>query len=365
MRHAQPPPVFTRRRFLRTAAVGAGAALLPACASTMTVSASGRARPRFPLSDHCDGRRFFNPRHHLDRGWLELMKWKLTTKATPWPARIAVTPAPVPVQPPAPKVVATWIGHATYLVQTAAGNFLTDPVFSERVSPVSFAGPRRVHAPGVALGDLPRLDAVLLTHDHYDHCDVASLRQLAVAHPRAIAVTPLNNAELFFAAGWAPERVVELDWWERHALPGGLEVQVTPARHWSNRATGPRNGRLWGGFRVGAAGRAVHVTGDTAYDAIMFAEIRARCGAPDVALVPIGAYEPRWFMAEQHCNPAEAVQLHRDLGARVSLAKHWGTFRLTDEGRDAPVEALAAARSAAGLAAEDFRVPAPGGSVIC
>jgi L-ascorbate metabolism protein UlaG (beta-lactamase superfamily) len=362
MRHAATR--LTRRRFLRSAALGAGAALLPGCASPMTAANPGQVRPRYPVSDHCDGRRFFNPRHHVDRGWLEVMKWKLTTKATPWPARVAVPPATAPARPVAPALAATWIGHATYLVQTGAGAFITDPVFSERASPVGFAGPRRVHAPGVALGDLPQLDAVLLTHDHYDHCDLASLRRLGAAHPAAVAVTPLNNGDLFLAAGWAPGRIIELDWWERHALPGGLEVQVTPARHWSNRASGARNGRLWGGFRVGAAGRAVQVVGDTAYDVIMFAEIRTRCGAPDLALVPIGAYEPRWFMAEQHCDPAEAVQLHRDLGAGVSLAKHWGTFPLTDEGREAPAEALAAARAAAGLAERDFRILAPGATAV-
>lgn len=359
------PRSSSRRRFLRSAVLGAGAALLPACATP--IPATVNPRPRFPVSDHCDGRTFFNPRRHVDRGWLEVMKWKVTTRATPWPESVAVTPTlPLPLAA-ADLLAATWIGHATYLLQTTAGTLLTDPVFSARVSPVSFAGPRRVHPPGVAFSALPTIDVVLLTHDHYDHCDLASLRQLATTYPRATAITLLNNADLFHEAGWSPARVVELDWWERHTLElagGRLELTATPARHWSNRARGVRNGRLWGGFFVSAPGRTVHVVGDTAYDDHMFRDIRTRCGAPDVALVPIGAYEPRWFMAEQHCNPAEAGQIHRDLGARLSLAKHWGTFPLTDEGRDEPLRALAAARLALGLPDTAFRVPAPGERIV-
>ncbi len=357
------PRSASRRHFLRSAALGAGATLLPACATPMPSAEATPRRPRFPVSDHCNGKTFHNPRRHLDRSWFEVMKWKLTTRATPWPDSVPVTPTvPAPLAP-GQTLAATWIGHATYLVQTAAGTLLTDPVYSERASPVGFAGPRRVHVPGVAFANLPAIDLVLLTHDHYDHCDTDTLRRLAVAHPKAVAVTLLNNAELFRDAGWPTARVVELDWWERHGLDGPagrLEITATPARHWSNRASGPRNGRLWGGFFVRAASRTVHVVGDTAYDDTMFRDIRTRCGAPDLALVPIGAYEPRWFMAEQHCNPAEAVQIHRDLGARVSLAQHWGTFPLTDEGRDAPPRDLAAARLAAGLPDTAFRAPAPG-----
>ena len=239
---------------------------------------------------------------------------------------------------------------------------LTDPVFSERVSPVSWAGPRRVHAPGIAFEDLPRINTIVLSHDHYDHCDLDTLRRLNDAHT-PLVVTLLGNASLLRSAGFPPERIIELDWWDHYTTPAGLLIRATPAQHWSNRATGPRNGRLWGGFFLTAGGRSVHFVGDTGYDDTLFRDIRTRCGAPDLALIPIGAYEPRWFMADQHCNPAEAVKIHQDLGARQSIGMHWGTFQLTDEAREAPVNDLAAVRAAAGLNENAFKVLAPGASI--
>ena len=355
------PPSVSRRRFLRDAAVGSGALLLGAAPTSLMAAAPSALR--FPVSDHCDGRRFFNPRRHINRDWTEIIRWKLTSSPAPWPERVPITPVPPPPAPSGRDLVATWIGHSTYLLQSPLGNVITDPVFSERASPVGFAGPRRVHEPGIRFADLPPLDLVVVSHDHYDHCDVATLERLALDHPKAVVVTPLNNGPILAAAGWAPQRIHELDWWESLTLPGGIVAQITPARHWSNRATGARNGRLWGGCNLKFGDRAVHFVGDTGYDEFMFREIRQRCGAPDLALVPIGAYEPRWFMSEMHCNPAEAVQIHLDLGARLSAAKHWGTFQLTDESREAPVTALAAARTAAQLGAEAFRTLAPGESL--
>ena len=175
-------------------------------------------------------------------------------------------------------------------------------------------------------------------------------------------VTPLGNAALVARAGL--RRCLELDWWQRHTLASGLQVAVTPARHWSNRLSGARNGRLWGGFYLQAACRRVYFAGDTGYDSEVFKAIGREFGPPDLALIPIGAYEPRWFMAAQHCNPAESVQIHRDVGSRLSVAMHWGTFQLTDEPREAPPGALAAALASAGLSAAQFRTLAPGESVL-
>jgi L-ascorbate metabolism protein UlaG (beta-lactamase superfamily) len=239
-------------------------------------------------------------------------------------------------------------------------NLLFDPVFSERASPVSWTGPQRVHPPGIALDALPPIDAVLLSHDHYDHCDLPSLRALAQAHD-AVFIAPLRNADLMAKAG--ARRIIELDWWQGHSLGADISVTLTPSKHWSNRFGTPRNHRLWGGFSVEAGPRSVWFVGDSGYDAEIFREVRQRCGPPDLALVPIGAYEPRWFMEPMHMNPAEAVQLHLDVGARLSVGMHWGTFQLTDEGRDEPVEALATARAASGVSQEAFRVVAPGESV--
>ena len=314
----------------------------------------------FPVSDHCDGRRFFNPRRHDDRSWLDVWRWKRAARPAPWPPQ-PPPPRVVPVPLSAGRIAATWIGQATFLLQTRAGNILTDPVYSDHIGPVGRLGPRRARAPGVAFDDLPGIDIVLLSHDHYDHCDHATLRKLWKKHA-PLAITPLGNGALLRAAGFTPEHIVELDWWQSHAAPG-LDFTLTPARHWSNRLTGPRNGRLWGGFMIHTADARAFFTGDTAYDEVFFNDVRTRLGAPDLALIPIGAYAPRWFMAEQHCNPAEAVQIHRDLGARISVGMHWGTFPLTDDGFDEPPRELARVRTEAGLPETDFVVCAPGETV--
>jgi len=315
-----------------------------------------------PLSDHFNGKTFYGPRHE-NRTWADVLRWRRTSKPAPWPARVDL-----PAQPPPPAVrgtewVATWINHATFLVQTAQGNFLTDPVYAERCGPFGALGPRRVHAPGLAFEALPRIDYVLLSHDHYDHCDLATLRRLAALH-RPRAITPLANGPLLRRAGFKASEIVELDWWQSTTPAAGIEVTPTPARHWSNRLSGQRNSRLWSGFFVRQGGRAWWFAGDSGYDPELFKSIGERLGSPALAMIPIGAYEPRWFMAAQHCDPAEAVQIHRDVGAGTSLAMHWGTFQLTDEPREAPVEALAEARKAAGVSPDDFRALIPGESYV-
>jgi L-ascorbate metabolism protein UlaG (beta-lactamase superfamily) len=313
----------------------------------------------FPISDHCDGRRFFNPRRHEDRTWLDVLRWKRAAQPAPWPAQ----PPHVRILPTSladhTRLVTTWIGHATFLLQTRAGTVLTDPVFSDRVGPFNRIGPHRVRAPGIALADLPPIDVVLLSHDHYDHCDHASLKKLWLLHA-PFAVTPLGNAPLLRAAGFSPDRIIELDWWQSHTTPAGLTITATPSRHWSNRLSGPRNGRLWSGFFLKTPDASVLFAGDTAYDDEMFVNIRQKLGAPALALIPIGAYLPRWFMNEQHCDPAEAVQIHRELGAHASIGMHWGTFPLTDDGFEDPPRELSAALTAAGLPSTAFITVAPG-----
>ncbi|MBL9207094.1 MAG: MBL fold metallo-hydrolase [Opitutaceae bacterium] len=327
---------------------------------------AGRARgqpsppmPAFPLSDHYDGQTFRNPRNHVDRSWTDVMRWKWKASPTPWPTRVPVTP----IDPARGPLAVTAVGHASLVVDLGGQVLLTDPVWSDRVSPVSWAGPRRVQAPGVPFASLPRIAAVLLSHDHYDHCDLPTLRKLAAGGvPRVI--TPLANGDLLREAGFARDAIVELDWWQEATLPGGaITVCLTPAQHWSNRAKGRRNGRLWGGFFVRSSQRTFFFAGDTATNDDLFAGIRQRLGPPDLAALPIGAYEPQWFMQGQHCNPAEAVAIHRFLEAKASIGVHWGTFQLTDEGRDAPVVALAEALAAQQLPPSAF-VALPAGSSL-
>jgi L-ascorbate metabolism protein UlaG (beta-lactamase superfamily) len=314
------------------------------------------------VSDHCDGRVFFNTPTHINRTWLEVLRWKRAAKPVPWPKWVQVeqqTPAPAPG---GGAVALTWINHATFLLQGEFGAVLTDPHFSHRAGPLGLLGPGRVHAPGVAFEQLPHIDTVLLSHDHYDHCDLASLRRLA-KRDDPLVVTPLGNGALVRRAGL--RRVVELDWWEEAPeLAGGLRVTCTPARHWSNRLRGARNGRLWGGFYLSTPARRVYFSGDTGYHESLFSSIRSRLGSPDLAMLPIGAYEPRWFMQPQHCSPEEAVRIHCEVGAARSVAMHWGCWQLADEGREEAPELLARELARCGLGQEAFRALKPGESLV-
>ena len=259
----------------------------------------------------------------------------------------------------------TWIGHASALLQAGGLNLLIDPVFSQRASPVSFAGPKRHTAPGLRLEQLPRIDAVLISHNHYDHLDEASIRAIAgQAGGPPLFVVPLGIAAWLAQRGI--EQAVELGWWQATHV-GSTEIVFTPAQHWSSRSPFDRMQTLWGGFAVFAPGFHFIFTGDTGYSRD-FADIHAsfaeRHGGGgrgfDLALIPIGAYEPRWFMREQHCNPAEAVQIHLDLHAERSIGIHWGTFELTDEALDEPPRELARARRALGVSEAAFDVMAVG-----
>ena len=261
--------------------------------------------------------------------------------------------------------VLTWIGHSTALVQIGTVRVLTDPHFSARASPVQWAGPKRHQAPGVALADLPHVDVVLISHNHYDHLDEASVRALnAQAGAPPLFVVPLGLEQ--WLAGVGITNVRALDWWD-HVEVAGATVTLTPVQHWSRRSLSDTNQSLWGGFAVEAkshgVARRVFFAGDTGYSAQHFRAIGEKLGPFDLALLPIGAYEPRWFMSAQHVNPQEAVQIHRDIGAKLSVGVHWGTFQLTDEPLDAAVADLARARNLAGVREDEFIVLRHGASM--
>lgn len=223
----------------------------------------------------------------------------------------------------------TWIGHATMLVRMDAASFLTDPVFSERASPLPFAGPKRLLPPGVPFDALPPLDFVLLSHDHYDHTDLPTVRRLASL--RVPFVVPRGMSDLVPAVGG---RVIELSWWDSTQV-AGVRITCVPAKHFSGRALTDRNRRLWAGFVVEGPTRRFYFAGDTAYfDG--FAEIGRRLGPPHLAAVPIGAYLPRGLMAAIHVTPEEAVQAAIDTGAQRIAGMHFGTFDLADEPLDEP-----------------------------
>ncbi len=311
-------------------------------------STIGEPEAALTKSDHFDGTRFFNPTGVPPQPFTAVPRMLREPRA-PWPARVDVVP-----RQPAPLVgaaaVVTFVGHATFLIQTAAGNILTDPMYSQRAGPFNRVGPQRVRQPAVRFDDLPPIAIVLQSHNHYDHLDRRTLRRLAQRFD-PLVVTPLGNGRLVRSAGI--RRVEELDWFQP-ARTTSLPITLTPAHHFSARTPFDRNRALWGGFMIQAAAHRIFFAGDSAYTT-MFGDIRRRLGPPDLALLPIGAYEPRWFMRSVHMNPAEAVQAHLDLEAKTSVGMHFGTFQLTTEGIDDPLRALAAACDAANVPHQTFR----------
>jgi L-ascorbate metabolism protein UlaG (beta-lactamase superfamily) len=293
------------------------------------------------VSDHFDGTTFVDPHGAKPRRLVELLRWRLSGSGAPWPAW---APGPHMDHPPpvvdALRIRISFVGHATLLMQSAGVNLLVDPVWSERASPFAFAGPKRVNDPGIAFEKLPPIHAVLVSHAHYDHLDVATLSRLAATHaPRVI--TPLGNDAVMrrHDPAIAAEAV---DWHLRVVLSGAVAVTAVPLRHWSARGLFDRNRTLWAGFVIETpAGRIYHVADSGYGDGHRFREARERYGPFRLAILPIGAYEPRWFMCDHHMNPQEAVAAFRDCGAAFALAHHHGTFKLTDEAIDAPVASLA------------------------
>ena len=307
---------------------------------------------RGPRSDHFDGERFFNPIGGSGRSLADVIRWHRTAQRKAWPQWVENRMRPGPRTELAPEETAlTFINHITFLVQFRGLNILTDPVYSERVSPFTSLGPKRVRAPGLAFDDLPKIDLVLVTHNHYDHLDMPTLVRLERKHAPCF-VTSLGNKALLRRFGLAT--VHELDWWQSLDV-ANARVTMTPARHWSARSPRNRNRTLWGGFVVHAHGHQLFFAGDTGYGT-HFREVRERCGRPDICLLPIGAYEPRWFMEEQHMNPDDAVRAHLDLQTPLSIATHFGCFQLTDEGIDEPVADLGVARRQHGVAPAAFQV---------
>jgi L-ascorbate metabolism protein UlaG (beta-lactamase superfamily) len=310
---------------------------------------------RYPVSDHCDGERFVNP-HDNARPLRDVITWMRTRRRTPWPSHVPIAPhRPPPARVEPGRVAVTFVGHSTFLIRTASTVILTDPVFTSHAGPFGRLGPRRVRPPAIAPSALPRVDIVLVSHNHYDHLQPSSLRLFAGP---ATFVAPLGVAEQMNLHG----RVHELDWWGT-ATAGAAEITCVPAQHFSARTPWDRNRTLWCGYVVRVDGVSIYFAGDTGYSP-QFTRIGDRCPSIDVALLPIGAYEPRWFMAPVHMNPEEAVRAHMDVRPRLSIGMHFGTFQLTDEGIDEPLRALEQAREAHGVGAEAFRTLDFGESMV-
>lgn len=260
------------------------------------------------------------------------------------------------------KITLTWIGHATVLLQMAGTNILTDPHFSKRTSPIQWAGPKRAAPLGLALEDLPPIDIVVISHDHYDSLDESSIKKLRQrpGGGKTRFYVPLGLKDWFAIRG--VDQVIEMDWWDRQRK-GDLEIIAVPVQHWSKRSVFSRNKTLWAGWVIKAEAFQFIFVGDTGY-APYFKDIGDKLGPFDLAAIPIGAYEPRWFMKKHHVNPEESVQIHKDIRSKKSVAIHWGTFILTDEPLDEPPQRLASALQENQIPPEDFVVLQHGQTII-
>lgn len=314
-----------------------------------------------PVSDHFDGERFHNDTP-FDVGWADL--WRYYRERDPGPWQRDLRP-PSHTAPPARvadgELRVTVVNHATVLLQYDGLNVLTDPIWSERASPLSWLGPQRYVAPGLAFAQLPPIDAVLISHNHYDHLDLQTLRRLDAAHA-PLFVVGLGEDRWLRDAGL--RRVQALDWGQRATLSGALGVRALPAKHWNGRSLlpGRRNRSLWLAFLIETRGGPVYFAGDTGYGA-HFADAGDMYGPFRLALLPIGAYKPRWLTAYQHTSPEDAVRAHTDLRAAQSIGVHFGTFQLSEEGQHEPVTDLVAARQASGLADTTFIAPTFGAAL--
>lgn len=302
-------------------------------------------------SKHFDGKQFHNPQRNSLTFW-SFLKMRISESYPDWPKWIESQFGKInPKTVSGNEVHLTLINHSTVLIQIAGLNILTDPIYSDRCSPLSWIGPKRVRSPGIRFEDIPKIDVVLISHDHYDHLDLPTIEKLIAR----------DNPKFFMGLG-VGERLptisqfIELDWWESHVFDENLKINFVPVQHFSGRGLFDRNSTLWGGFVIESAGKKIYFGGDTGY-ADHFKQTQERFGPMDIAFLPIGAFEPRDFMAYAHINPTEAVQAHLDLKAKTSLAIHYGTFQLSKEEIDEPIIQLREALSVKNLDPSQFLTP--------
>ncbi len=294
---------------------------------------------RGPATDHFDGQHFYNSGTGL-RGTGSVLRWLANRKPGPWRKWIdEPAGAPPPERVTGDGVRATFVGHSTVLIQTNGINILCDPIWSMRASPFSWIGPPRHRAPGIRFEDLPPIDVVLQSHDHYDHLDIPTVRRIASQwNPQF--VVPLGVSARFVRNNVTSlEHISELDWWQSVDMRSNLKITSVPARHFSGRSLSDRNETLWCGYVIEGPAGAIYFAGDSGYGS-HFQEIKRRFPKIRLAFLPIGAYIPQWFMGPVHVSPADAVRAHEELGAATSIAIHFGTFRLADDGEDQPVSDL-------------------------
>lgn len=322
----------------------------------------GLSAPRYkgPVSDHFDGRKFINPQGIKSKGLEDVLKWMRERKRGPWKEQRQYVAGDKPLPRIDQGIRITFINHTSFLIQTNGLNILTDPVYSERASPFSWAGPKRMREPGISFEDLPHIDIVLLSHNHYDHLDIHTVKKLNQKfNPKFIV--PLGVGAFLKQSGI--NACHELDWWQEAGIDKGVIVQALPAQHFSGRGMLDRDATLWCGYLLKRNHGNIYFAGDTGYNPYTFKEIGERCAPVKAALIPIGAYKPKWFMSPIHCSPEEAVQIHEDTVSSFSIATHFGTFPLADDGKDEPIQDLALALSRPNKSYKPFVVPVEGKAI--
>ncbi len=306
-----------------------------------------------PTSDHFDGKKFINPGNAQAKGLPDVFQWMMQRKQGPWTERKEFSYGEKPYPFIKDGVKITFVNHSTFLIQIGNLNIITDPVWSERTSPFRFAGPKRMKQPGIRFEDLPKIDYIILSHNHYDHLDIQTVKNIYKTYNCKI-ITPLGVKS--FLDNNHISSATDLDWWQEISLSDTLSIQSVPAQHFSGRGLNDRDATLWCGYVVKNHQGNIYFAGDTGYNKFTFKEIGERCAPISVALIPIGAYKPTWFMSPIHCSPAEAVQIHYDVKASQSIATHFGTFPLADDGEEEPLIDLTVALKQANLAADKFVV---------
>lgn len=352
--------VTGRRRALKLL----GAAGLTGAAAAVGFAPKANAYYSGPESDHFDGTRFYNPGGPGPKSIRQLVKWQFSERAEAWPDAF---PSPFKDKPPAAapdaQVRLTLIGHASYLVQAEGLNILIDPVYADRAGPFALLGPKRVNAPGIDFDHLPRIDVLLITHNHYDHLDLDFIGRI-FQRDKPRLVTPLGNDTIVRGSVEAIDALA-VDWNQTHRLSERVQVDAVPTQHWSARGTRDRMHALWASFVLMTPTRVLYMVGDTGFgNGSTFRHVAARHPRIDLAALPIGAYEPQWFMRDQHQNPAEAIAAMELCGARRAVGHHWGTFKLTSEAVDAPRAALGVALAEKGIAEDRFKALQPGEVVV-
>jgi L-ascorbate metabolism protein UlaG (beta-lactamase superfamily) len=312
---------------------------------------------RGPVSDHFNGKTFINPGGVKPAGYKDLIKWANNREKGEWKVIRNAAYGPAPAERiVGDSLVVTFVNHSTFLIQTGGLNILTDPVWSDRASPVAFSGPERMRPPGIRFEDLPEVDIILLTHNHYDHLDIKTMKLLSEKFNPAI-YCPLGVGKYLEKKGIG--KVTEMDWWDETAINSSLSLICTPAQHFSGRGMFDRDKTLWSGFSLQTAKGSIYYSGDTGYGEF-FAEIAEKISPVRLSILPIGAYNPAWFMSSIHTSPADAVRIHQIVRSPMSIGMHFGTFPLADDGMEDPAKDLKLAMEQAGIEAGDFIVPKEG-----